>query len=278
MSDTSPFEIDHSVPAPTSGERVPDTRTLATLAVVISIVAAVLAALTLLRSNSIGAATQQVAESSDSSHDYYSPPSDLKEFILDIEQSIVEIYCDGTGTGFAFNIEPIRSEFKTVIVTNFHVVEECVDDPEALEVYTYKSVDKKVEARIRGTDEISDLALIEIAEELPVLESSEFYADRGWWTMAIGNPVDALEEDEEDWVTLFNATSFGQILYVYDEMWNYTSATINGGNSGGPLVDSRGQVIGINTWASASNEKGVWNIAVDTSVLCERLIECDSSD
>jgi len=41
------------------------------------------------------------------------------------------------------------------------------------------------------------------------------------------------------------------------------------------LLDSRGDVIGVNTLGGASTELGVWNIAVDTYVLCENLITCE---
>ena len=86
--------------------------------------------------------------------------------------------------------------------------------------------------------------------------------------MAIGNPLDT---DFEETTVLYNSTTFGHISYVLNEEWNYTSATINGGNSGGPLVNSRGELIGINTLAGASTEYGVWNIAVDSQILCEKI-------
>jgi S1-C subfamily serine protease len=206
--------------------------------------------------------------------DLFVAPVDLEQFIIDTEKSVVEIFCYGTGTGFAYDLEVEDSEYKTVLVTNYHVVSDCLDDLAALEIYTFEEFENPAKFRLRGVDEENDVALLEIVEELPVLYGSEFFAQRGWWTMVIGNPVDASFEKEEDWRTLFNATTFGQISYVLDDYYNYTSATINGGNSGGPLLNSRGEVIGINTQAGASTEDGVWNVAFDMEVLCKRLITC----
>jgi S1-C subfamily serine protease len=203
---------------------------------------------------------------------YYAAPADLESLIGEAEQSIVVILCEGTGTGFAYDLEVEEPGYGSVIVTNHHVIEDCVNDPSEIEIYTYEEFEKPAEFRIRGVDEDNDLALIEIVEELPLLKASDFYAQRGWWSMAIGNPVDT---DFEEPIRLDNSTTFGEISFVLNDYWNYTSATINGGNSGGPLLNNRGQVIGINTLASASTEGGVWNIAVDSDALCEELVECD---
>jgi len=206
--------------------------------------------------------------------DLFVAPTDLSGFIETIEQSVVEIFCGGTGTGFATDLAVEEVGFNTVVVTNLHVIKDCVEDPSALEVYTFNEFKTPAEVRIRGVDEKNDVALLEIVEKLPLLYPSETFAKRGWWTMVIGNPVDATSKNEDDWRTLFNATTFGQISYVLDDYFNYTSATINGGNSGGPLVNSRGEVIGINTQAGASTEYGVWNVAFDLNVLCKKLITC----
>jgi hypothetical protein len=69
--------------------------------------------------------------------------------------------------------------------------------------------------------------------------------------------------------------SIGYIGSVLDGYFNYTSATLNRGNSGGPLVNSRGELIGINTFATSGLDNGVWNIAVDSDILCEKLYNCE---
>jgi S1-C subfamily serine protease len=69
--------------------------------------------------------------------------------------------------------------------------------------------------------------------------------------------------------------SIGYIGKVYDEYFNYTTAQINPGNSGGPLVNSRGELIGINTFGTRTQREGIWNIAVDSSILCESILKCD---
>jgi S1-C subfamily serine protease len=157
-----------------------------------------------------------------------------------------------------------------VLVTNYHVIEECWLSDASVTVLHGDDFEFETVGVIVGADEENDLALIEIEPFIPTLVESGVYAERGWWTMAIGNPADEGLE-----VTLDRYVTIGHIGYVYDQTWNYTSATLNRGNSGGPLVNSRGELIGINTLASSGLEEGVWNIAVDSAVLCERLLVCD---
>jgi len=56
--------------------------------------------------------------------------------------------------------------------------------------------------------------------------------------------------------------------------WKTIDAQIDA-QPGGPLVNSRGELIGINTLASSGLDEGVWNVAVDSAVLCVSLIICD---
>ena len=206
--------------------------------------------------------------------DLFYPPKDLPGLILKVEESVVAIECesnDGTwwyGTGFVNEWEAETDGFKSVIVTNHHVIEDCINPENELIVRTGFDQSGTPRVKLLRWDEENDLAIIEIDEDLPGLISAKNFADRGWWTMAMGSPLDS---DFEETTVLYNSTTCGQISYVLDEYWNYTSATINGGNSGGPLVNSRGELIGINTLGGASTEGGVWNIAVDSDVLCEKI-------
>lgn len=198
----------------------------------------------------------------------YREPVDLKGFINEVSKSIVDIICgDGGGTGFAYELGGMDSGFKTFVVTNYHVVEECIEQDAELSLTHGGDDEVPTKSGLYGWDEKNDLALIQIAAELPTLIDAADFAKPGWWTMAIGNP------GTESGV-LFNATSFGHIVGVEDEYFNYTSAVINRGNSGGPLVNSRGELVGINTEVRRSYADGFWNIAVDSYVLCEEVVKC----
>jgi serine protease Do len=251
---------------------------LALLAMVISLVALSLAGFAVSRNQnnaSGGELASIVAPSVDNGDsldaDLFLPPKDVPGLIAAVEKSVVAIKCNGYGTGFAYEGDAETSGFSTVIITNFHVIEDCIDSDEKIVVITGASQEGRPQVKLMYWDEENDLALLEIDEALPRLADAENFAKRGWWTMAIGNPVDS---DFDEYQVLYNSTTFGNISFVLGKYWNYTSATINGGNSGGPLVNSRGELIGINSIAGASTEGGVWNIAIDSDVLCEQIYDC----
>jgi S1-C subfamily serine protease len=213
----------------------------------------------------------ELREDSSENADLYLPPSDLEGFISNVAESLVLIECgDSSGTGFAFDIEGFEEGYKTFVVTNHHVIDGCIDNPEALTVSFGENYKETTKSEIYNYDEVNDLSLVQIEAELPVLVQAADFAKQGWWSMAIGNPLG----DQE---LLFNATTFGNIVGVEDERYNFTSAVINPGNSGGPLVNSRGELIGINTFSWASTEDGVANIAVDSGLLCEKVLACEGN-
>lgn len=148
----------------------------------------------------------------------------------------------GLGTGFI-----IRPD--GVIVTNAHVV------AGATQVSIMMRDGKTFPAKILGSDEINDLAVLKIdASGLPVAtlgNSSSLLI--GEWAVAIGNPYGFLLGNSEPSVTAGvisgtgrNLVARGEGSAAYFDMIQ-TDASINPGNSGGPLVDADGEVIGVNS-------------------------------
>ncbi|MCX5641963.1 MAG: Do family serine endopeptidase [Candidatus Omnitrophica bacterium] len=132
------------------------------------------------------------------------------------------------------------------ILTNNHVVKD------ATEVKVKLLDNREFNAKIVGKDEKTDLALAKInAENLPYAvfgDSAQMKV--GQWVMAIGNPFGL-----EGTVTVGVVSATGRHLGINPiESFIQTDASINQGNSGGPLVNLKGEVIGINTAIVASGQ------------------------
>jgi S1-C subfamily serine protease len=96
--------------------------------------------------------------------------------------------------------------------------------------------------------------------KLKTLELSEFDPWPGYWVMALGS-ADGYE----------GSVAFGSVLNSnVDEI--LITANISGGNSGGPLVDNEGRVVGIVTWTSTKEQ---YNGAVSLNAMCRKILECD---
>jgi len=140
----------------------------------------------------------------------------------------------GQGSGFI-----TRSD--GVILTNAHVVEG------ANEVGVTLPDGRSFSGKVLGTDPITDVAVVKVAaSNLPVAPLGDSAKVRpGEWAIAIGNPLgldNTVTAGIISAVQRTNAVGEGQrVPYLQ------TDAAVNPGNSGGPLINDRGQVIGINT-------------------------------
>lgn len=132
------------------------------------------------------------------------------------------------------------------IVTNYHVIKG------ADEIKVVLHDKKEYEAKIIGTDPMTDLALIKIkAKKLkPLKFGSSENTLVGSWVVAIGSPF-GLEQT----VTAGIISAKGRIIGSgpFDDFIQ-TDASINPGNSGGPLLNMKGEVIGINTAITRSGQ------------------------
>ena len=134
------------------------------------------------------------------------------------------------------------------IITNYHVIEDAVNSSSAAVTITL-SDESEYQAEIVGTDDVTDLALLKIEpeEELtPATFADSSNIQVGELAVAIGNP---LGQEFAGSVTVGYISALNRDITTDGRTYNViqTDAAINPGNSGGALVNSKGEVIGINT-------------------------------
>ena len=159
----------------------------------------------------------------------------------------------GLGSGFIYKNTGL-------IVTNFHVIENA----DEIEIVLYN--EKKYKANIVGTDKRTDVALLKINsdEKLKSLNIGKSENLKiGQWVVAIGNPLGL-------GTTVTTGIISAKGRYV-DGLGTYvdfiqTDAALNKGNSGGPLFDLNGNVIGVNTAIAARGQGIGFAIPIDTVV------------
>jgi serine protease Do len=156
----------------------------------------------------------------------------------------------GAGSGFIID----KAGY---IITNNHVVENARNIE--VQLSSMDSPDDGLPAKVVGRDELSDLALIQLTKlpaeplvEAKFGDSSQLAS--GDWVMAIGNPF-----------RFSNTVTVGVVSYngrhnpVANGRWAdfiQTDAAINRGNSGGPLLNIRGEVVGVNTMIVSDTSAG----------------------
>ncbi len=138
----------------------------------------------------------------------------------------------GSGSGFYISADGY-------ILTNNHVVQDAV------KVKIFDIDRREYTAKIIGTDPKTDLALLKIsAEKLPYIPLGDSNdVEVGEWVLAIGNPFN---QDLTVTSGIISAKGRQLGLAQYEDFLQ-TDAAINMGNSGGPLINMKGEAIGINS-------------------------------
>ena len=129
---------------------------------------------------------------------------------------------------------------KGIVVTNNHVIQDAED------IIIRVNGDKEFKAKVIGSDPLSDIAILQLETKekfTPVKFGNSDNARIGDWVIAIGNPF-GLGGTVTSGIISARNRSIGLSRY---EDYIQTDASINSGNSGGPLFDMNGDVIGINT-------------------------------
>lgn len=181
---------------------------------------------------------------------------DAEHVIAEVAPSVVTIFTpDGLGTGFVVKSEDGLSW----IATNFHVVSGRRGELERDIVVAQNGT--KWHAELERLSEEADLAIVRIQAGLPPLDLAYGVGSDprvGDWVLAYGSPVG------------LQGTATVGIISALRSGWVQTDAQINHGNSGGPLVDRDGRVIGITSLGFVGGGSGL-GFAVDARELCPLL-------
>lgn len=179
---------------------------------------------------------------------------DFSGIIEDVIKGVVTIRTDSSaGTGFII-------EDNGYIVTNFHVLQ----NSDSVEVQTFDG--KPYEASIIGVDEETDIALIKIqrlnSDKLTFAGLDEVQI--GEKVIAIGNPLGLEFTVTEGIISALNRRGPNGL-----ENYLQTDVVLNPGNSGGPLINKEGKVVGINNFKIGGAE-GL-GFALESNVVKQRI-------
>lgn len=204
-------------------------------------------------------------------------PGDLSTLSKGISDSVVTIFCGdedngwSQGSGWSANVDLSQSMIddgmESYIITNHHVIDECTGGGE---VDIYLENGDRVIGNVVSWDSENDLAGIVTKTSIQGLDWVGPAPAQGWWVGVIGSPIG------QPGILTTGIASSEPSDYV-----GFMSAPINGGNSGGPVFDNLGRVIGV---ASASKldlqgrDTQGFNIYQGVPLLCVAVVDCTSSD
>jgi len=178
----------------------------------------------------------------------------------------------GSGSGFV-----VKKNGKLYVVTNAHVVQEAAEADGS--IYVYSIGYKKYTAKIIGGDSFYDIAVLEFVDppgsEITSLKFRTADINVGEQVFAIGNPLGDYPYTVTDGIISAKNRVRGGMTGKFGFL--QSTATVIWGNSGGPLVDINGDVVGINSQIAFA-ERGketIWqpqiNFALEAG-LSERLV------
>lgn len=204
-------------------------------------------------------------------------PNDVANLFRMVKDSVLLIQCgDGAGTGWIINTAAtpeIRSgrdrEFdaggSALAITADHVIADCRNDESTLEAFLGE---RPIGVRILNWHKRADVALLAINASDVGLETTTLAPPLSW-AMSVGYP----------WDFDFPVPLVGQVVDRFGPN-QYVDMAIQPGNSGSPIVNSHGQIIGTAVASLEDAEMDLtvgWTVAVPTETLCERLFNCEAS-
>jgi putative serine protease PepD len=188
-------------------------------------------------------------------------PPDWEALVGKVEPSVVTISTDvDLGSGWVAQSGATGSD----IVTNYHVVAEAVAAGKmAVDVLQF---DKVMQGTIVRTDQTDDLAIVHVGERLTPLQVASSRPKVGAMVMAAGSPLGLSGTISVGVVSGFRS--------IYGSDYMQFTAPISPGNSGGPLVDRQGRVVGIATAKLLADGAEALGFAIPVQTACASLVAC----
>lgn len=148
----------------------------------------------------------------------------------------------GSGSGFI-----IKRNGKLYVITNAHVIESASNEAGSIFIYTINQ--SKYEVKVLGGDNFYDMAVLEFVttpgSEIDVIDFTKTEPNVGDKVYAIGNPLGTYPYTVTDGIISAKNRARGGLTGKFGFLQH--TATLIWGNSGGPLVNEKGEVVGINS-------------------------------
>jgi len=183
---------------------------------------------------------------------------DLPKVASAVQPSVFTIRTPAGGIGSGFVLRSIGG--RSTLVTNFHVVEDAWLTPDRK--VSVENEGRQLQGTIQRVIEDKDLALVEVPGELPALEKATTAPKVGDPVLAIGSPLG-----------LGGSASSGIVSAVRSGTLQF-SAPVSPGNSGGPVVDRRGRVLGVTTSKLVASGAEGLSFAIPVDAVCAALQVC----
>ena len=166
----------------------------------------------------------------------------------------------GIGTGFGIGKE--TPEGGTYVITNYHVIDRVWTSGQRQ--VTLEQQNRRFTGTIVKVDENADLALLTSTEKFPPLTAATEPAKPGLPVVVVGSPLGLEDTVTSGVVSALRTTAQGPVLQF--------DAPVNPGNSGGPVVNAQGQVVGVVN-AKINNAEGI-SLGIPVAVVCETFGIC----
>lgn len=206
------------------------------------------------------------------SESLYASPQGFGELTKSVSSRTFQINCNGDWSGSGWGLELSGEYF---VVTAQHVVRDCLTDSRIYARNDQTSVFEvflvAYDGRYWSNDfaNYRDLALLKSNEKIATFELQRTDPAIGQWVLVAGYPADS------ELVQRFSLTT-GRITSVSAEGFLVTDAAINEGNSGAPMINSSGEVVGTIFASEPTELFENMGYAQSLKLHCDVILECSS--